>query len=98
MSIDKNLLLDGSPYTQTLSIESTLKEFLAAYQQNSLAELSVLNVYQNYSRVFQLIAEIQPMLRKEFSLAAPVMGLLVGICGLLKWKLADLIGAGMTPN
>merc|ERR1712071_163981 len=79
VSIDKNLLLDGSPYTQTLSIESTLKEFLAVYQQNSLAELSVVNVYQNYSRVFQLIAEIQPMLRKEFSLAAPVMGLLVGI-------------------
>jgi len=67
---DKN-----GPFEKLKEKEFALKEVLVAYNDKSMSEFSMMNVYSNYKRVIENLSEIQPAIRKELAMTAPVMDL-----------------------
>jgi len=79
LNLDKSVQLESSIYNSVFQLEHTMKDFLEAFRKQSLAEHSLMKVYDNYARGLQLLSEIQPNVRKEFSMASPIFSLFLQI-------------------
>lgn len=66
-------------YARCHEIELAYRNFVDFYKKMTLAEFSTVNVYENYSRIFNLLAEIEISLRKELSYTSPMLDLFVKI-------------------
>ena len=60
-------------YNKLEEIEDCYRDFVNAYKEMTLAEFSTVNVYENYTKVFQLLGELELTYRKELTTAAPLL-------------------------